>query len=269
MAIRFLNDETTLITDRNQLLDKMIAAFPKNDLWKTIKSSKDVSGIELRMRPPFIKENGTERVFPFPGYSRLYCLTIVISDVNNQLVGNIDLQGFPKIGDNENLPINKAIFYWQTEDSQPTETPSQIHVFCSVLKSKQRLRNTGEILKNIKGDKEYKTVLEKLGSTISKGTGVGVVTNLIADIAGIVGGYLGEVEDKPIGTIINSYTTLYGDFDNPGIQSLTYTTPKVDFSFKLVVRNKIAEENFLKDGSAANLALGILDDDAELEMTKL
>ncbi len=108
-----------------------------------IDTSKDLTGIEIRMLPPFIVDNHTKPVWPFPGFSRLYCLTIVISDAANQLVGAIDLKGFPRIGDQEYLPINKTIYYWQGSEAGTEKAPTQIHVMTSVIKSKQDLRDAG------------------------------------------------------------------------------------------------------------------------------
>src|SRR5215203_2266331 len=95
----------------------------------SIPSAKDISGIEIRLLPPYIIDNRTERIWPFPGYARLYCLVIVVSDVDNQMAGNIDLKGFQRIGDREHLPINKTIFYWQQKSKTET-SPTQVHVMC-------------------------------------------------------------------------------------------------------------------------------------------
>src|SRR5687767_3371633 len=75
-----------------------------------IGNSSAATGIEVRMLPPLIKDNRTERIFPFPGFAKLYCVTIIVSDLPNQTVGGIDLDKFPRIGDNEHLPINKTLF---------------------------------------------------------------------------------------------------------------------------------------------------------------
>lgn len=216
-----------------------------------IEGSKDVSGIELRLVPPYIKDNHTERVWPFPGFAKLYCLTIVVSDAVNQLAGAIDLKGFPRIGDNEYLPINKTIFYWQTEN-ETDKSPSQVHAFCSIIKSKEGLRDAGKILSDIKDDKQYKDLAGTLSSIAKDATRFNMVADTIMQLAGIVGRYLGSVEDKPIGTVINSYTTLHGDFDNAGITSLLYNTPDVDFKFELIVRNKTAEAAAVKASAKAS-----------------
>lgn len=243
MAINFLDLEST--TAVNGILKRTTSTTSPG---KVVDSSKDVSGIEIRMLPPFIKDNRTTPIWPFPGFAKLYCLTIVVSDVASQLAGTIDLKGFPRIGDNEHLPINKTIFYWQSEKEEE-KAPRQVHIMCSVVKSKQSLRDTGKILGEIKSDEGYKSLVGNLGKLTKSAAKFNAVTDIMVELAGVVGKYLGSVEDKPIGTVINSYTTLHGDFDNPGITPLLYATPHTDFKFEVIVRNKVAEEEIAKAGN--------------------
>lgn len=250
MAVDILNPETTLVSNRAQLALKKNASAPGRALFANIPSSDDVTGIELRMLPPFVKENGTAPVWPFPGYARLYCLTIVVSDVGNQLVGNIDLKGFQRIGDREYLPINKTIFYWQ-EEAKSKKAPSQIHVLCSVMKSKKDLRDVAEVLTIVKSDEEYKGLIGSLKNLATDASKLTAVTDIITQVAGIVGGYLKDVEDKPLGTVINSYTTVYGDFDKLGVSPLSYPTRNVDFNFQIVVRSASAQKALVRSTSKA------------------
>ncbi len=236
MAINFLDPETTSVSNRFETSKKVSVKSNGKRAARKIESSDDVTGIEIRMLPPFIKDNGTPAVWPFPGYARFYCLTIVVSDVDNQLAGSIDLKGFQRIGDNEHLPINKTIFYWQSQ-AATDKAPNQIHVMCSIIKSKKDLRDVGNILASVKSDDNYKTLMGTLKSIAKNAAKFTVVTDIITQIAGIVGGFLGKVEDKPLATVINSYTTLHGDFDKIGITPLVYPTRNADFHFHLVVRD--------------------------------
>lgn len=237
MAIHFLDPETSFISTRTNKLAKKLSTLSSRGVLREIDTSSDVTGIELRMLPPYVKDNRTEKVWPFPGYAKLYCLTIVASNVANQLMGAIDLNGFPRIDDKENLPINKTIYLWQAENKED-KAPNQIHVFCSIMKSKQSLRDVGEIMNKVKEDTEYKDLVGSLAKLAKDAAKFNVATDIITNVATVVGKYLGKVEDKPLGTIINSYTTLFGDFDKLGVAPLVYPTKNVDFNFKMVVRSK-------------------------------
>jgi hypothetical protein len=255
MAIEFLNPQTTAIHSRQRGLAGRISGLTITEpVAKVINSSKDVSGIELRMLPPFIIENQTTPVFPFPGYSKLYCLTIVVSDATNQLAGLIDLKGFPRIGDREHLPINKTVYYWQ-QDKTSEKQPDRLHIMCSILKSKKDLRDTAAILAGLKDDKEYTSLTKTLSGLAKNAAKFNLVTDLIVEVAAVVGKKLIGVEDKPIGTIINSYTTLHGDFDQIGVNRLVYNTKDVDFEFELVVRNKKTEGLIEKSLTRGSLSL--------------
>ncbi|MGN6510151.1 MAG: hypothetical protein ACTHLD_11890 [Chitinophaga sp.] len=236
MAIDFLNPDTSVVFTAAEHLPRNgeIADKLKNAA-RDIPTSDKLTGIELRLLPPFVKDNNTEPFLVFPGFAKLYCLTIVVSDINNQLIGGIDLQGFPRIGDNEHLPINKTIFYWQqnTTDNTP---PKQIHTMCSVIKSKKDLRKTGEIMAELKSDDEYKTLMGTVVGLASSTSPVGVAVDIITQVAGIVGKYLGKVEDKPVGTVIKSFTDIGGDFDHEGVRRHTLDAMNVDFEMEVIVR---------------------------------
>ncbi|RPD42375.1 hypothetical protein [Chitinophaga barathri] len=236
MAIEFLNPETSVVFTAPQ--DLPTAGKFASDLKKVardIPTSDKLTGIELRLLPPFVKDNNTEPFLVFPGFAKLYCLTIVVSDINNQLIGGIDLQGFPRIGDNEHLPINKTIFYWQQNDTDKV-APKQIHTMCSVIKSKKALRETAKVMADLKNDSEYKTLMGTVTSLASNASPVGVALDIVTQVAGIVGKYLGNVEDKPVGTIINSFTDIRGDFDHEGVRKHAFGASKVDFEMEVIVR---------------------------------
>jgi hypothetical protein len=240
MAINFFDPETSQVSNGGLQLAGSLSSLSRSPLQSVIKSSKTATGIELRMLPPLIKDNHTPALWPFPGYAKLYCLTIVVSDVTNQLAGAIDLKGFQRIGDNERLPINKTIFYWQSSGNKDMG-PNQIHTMCTVMKSKQGLRDVGKIMGSIKEDGDYKSLITSLGKVAKDVAKFNIVSDIVVQIASIAGKYLGKIEDKPLGTVINSYTTLHGDFDKIGISQLVYPTRDLDFEFQMVVRNQKEE----------------------------
>lgn len=259
MAIKFFSDD---ILYKNPIIET------SSSILGDIDNSASVSGVELRLLPPYIKDNKTEPFLFFPGKASLYCLVIVVGDADNQLIGGIDLQGFPRIGDHEYLPINKTIYYWQSADLS-SKSPNQIHVFCSVVKSKKGLREAGEIMSQIKDDSDYKSIAGQIASMASKATPVTAALDLITSIAKVAGKYLKNVEDKPIGSIVNSYTTLHGDFDKLGINKHKYTTTNVDFEFELTVRDKKREQEIKSSVLGASVPKKQASEAIDVEMTPI
>lgn len=238
MAIDFLDTSTTSLS--KNLNKELTAGNTTNAGLRGIAdvlTSKDISGVELRMLAPLIKDNHTPKSFLSKGFANLYGVTIVVSDVVNQLAGALDIKGFPRIGDHEFLPVNKTVFYFQKGETTGNP-PSQVHIMATIIKSKEGLRNVGEIMGSINKDEGYKSLIGSVGSLVKDASKFNVISDVVLQVAGIVGKYLGKVEDKALGTVINSYTTLHGDFDKLGINSLVYPTRDVDFNFDLVVRDK-------------------------------
>lgn len=231
MPIEFFDPEIAVINNGMASSDK------HDDEFESVTTSAQVSGMELRMLAPVIKNNQTPKFLAFPGYAQLYCLTLIVSDADNQMAGSIDLTGFPRIGDNETLPISKTLYYWQAAD-ETCESPNQIHMMCTIMKSKKALRDTSAILSSLKDDEQYKGLTGQLSKLAKSVTSFNAVTDTIVQIAGVVGKYLGNVEDKALGTVLNSYTTIHGDFDKTGVNAFSYTTRNVDFKFELTIRNK-------------------------------
>jgi hypothetical protein len=252
MSIEFLNPETSVVFSAPKDLPKdgKFADALKN-VAREIPTSDKLTGIELRLLPPFVKDNNTEPFLVFKGFAKLYCLTIVVSDINNQLLGGIDLQGFPRIGDNEHLPINKTIFYWQQNETDKLP-PKQIHTMCAVIKSKKDLRETGKVMADLKNDEEYKSLLGTVTGLVSNASPAGVALDVINQVAGIVGRYLGNVEDKPVGTIINSFTDIRGDFDHEGVRKQAFETKKVNFEMEVIVRAQRHAEGGTRTRSLEN-----------------
>jgi hypothetical protein len=202
-----------------------------------VPGSSQVSGIEIRMLPPLIKNNRTPKFWPFPGKAKLYVITIVISDAANQLLGQMDLSSFARIGDGEKLPVNKTIFYWEKPDKE-TPAPNQVHVMSSIIKSKGALREAGKILGSIRTDNEYQQLLRQLSVLGSDVASYNIVTGIAQQITALIGTYLGRIEDRPIGAAVHSFTRLHGDWDELGIKPFQVITDNVDFNFELVVRDE-------------------------------
>lgn len=113
-TLKFDNPRTIRFSNRQNVTTGPESYIDRNRT--PVPGSSSVSGIEIRMLPPLIKNNRTPKFWPFPGRAKLYVITIVISDAANQLLGQMDLNSFARIGDGEKLPINRTIYYWEKPD---------------------------------------------------------------------------------------------------------------------------------------------------------
>jgi len=205
-----------------------------------IETSAEISGIELRFSRAHILDNRTPNIGPFPGYAKIYFLNMVVSDVQNQTVF-VDVKGFPKIDDKEDLPIDNTLYYWKKTATNKT-APSQVHVFSSIIKSKQALRDGGKILQEIKDDEGYKSALKTMLNIVSSASPVGQIADQITNIANIVGKFLGNVEDKPLISVLQSFTDINGDFDVLGKIPKEFRTKYAILGLSLTVRDKEREK---------------------------
>lgn len=176
-----------------------------------IPTSKDISGIEIRLSNVTIIDNKTPKVFPFPGLANVYFINLVISDLDQNSF-SLDLKGFEKVADNQKLNIDRVLYFWKKTD-QSTLAPSQIHIFSSLIKSKQPLRDVGKIMSEVNNDKNFKDVLSTLSTLIKTASNLTSIGGLIFQVAGIVGNFLGKVDDKPYLTMVQSFTDIHGDYD--------------------------------------------------------
>jgi hypothetical protein len=217
-----------------------MAAAPEGNIDRSrlsVPGSSNVSGIEIRMLPPLIKNNRTLKIWPFPGRAKLYCITVVISDVANQLLGQMDLNSFARIGNGERLPINKTIFYWEKPDKE-TSAPNQVHVMSSIIKSKGALRQVGNVLGSLKTDNQYLQLISRLSGLSGNIDAYNMVKEISLQLTQLIGQYLGRIDDKPIGAVVHSFTRLHGDWNELGIRPFHAATDNVDFDFEVVVRDE-------------------------------
>ena len=235
MKLKFDNPRTITRSNRSN------ATFTPEGLTtrshSPVPGSSQVSGIEIRMLPPLIKNNTTPKFWPFPGRAKLYVITIVISDVANQLLGQLDLNTFAKIGDGEKLPITKTIFYWE-KPGKDTPAPNQVHIMSSVIKSKGALREVGRIMGSIRTDSQYQQLINQLSTLSTDLSSYNLVTEIAQQVTTLIGSYLGRIDDRPIGAAVHSFTRLHGDWDELGIKPFQVITDNVDFNFELVVRDE-------------------------------
>jgi len=208
-----------------------------------IPTAAELTGLELRLSRVLIIDNHMIKIPPFPGLAEMYLLVIVVSDTG-ATIQNIDLKGFAKVDDNEELPIDKTIFYWK-KVADSDKLPGQIHTFVSVIKSKERLRNVGSVLAAAKADSDYSNVVSAIKAMMKNATPLGQVTDLVFSLAGIIGKYLGKVKDKPLFTWVQSYTDLNDDFNTLGKTTKDKQNDSVSVALSLIVRDKNREQQVL------------------------
>lgn len=205
-----------------------------------IPTSEKLTGIELRLSRVAIINNKTPKLGPFPGYSKMYMIIIVVSD-SGEVIENIDLKSFAKVDDGEDLPVDKTIYYWK-QKSKKDKAPSHIHVLVSVIKSKQGLRDVSIVLADAKKHPDYSKAVTKLKNVVKGGQQINEVSALLFQLANIVGKFLGAVEDKTLMTWVQSFSDIYGDWDQLGKTIRKRENKYVEINLSLTIRDAEREK---------------------------
>lgn len=235
MALHIFNPQSA--SGSYELPDTAPILSPEH-LQRRITRSKQLSGIELRIRSVFIKNNRTIKFWPFPGLANLYLVFFIVSDTPNQSLWPVKVITFPGVDDNDSLPTNETIFYYA--DEHGIDMPSQLHLVATVVKSKKGMRNAGAIMEQLQKDVHYDNLLQKVTAMTRNATTTGAIIESIKDLSHLVGQYLGKVEDRPLATAMKSFTALAGDWDEAGTRTVTIPTRNVDFAFDLIVKKQDA-----------------------------
>jgi len=202
-----------------------------------IPNSQTVTGLEVRLSRVFVKNNRTPKVWPFPGFADVYLLLVVFDNLNPE-PQTLTLSGFARIDDDEDLPVDKTAYYWkQTDPAGPV--PSQVHVLLSVLKSKKGLRDTAAILEQARTSDDYRSLVTAVAGVIASAPVR--AAELLLQLGSVVGGWLKDVEDKPLFTQVISFTDINGDFDSLGKTPVVKMNDYVQTTLTLVVRDPARE----------------------------
>ncbi|RDC62464.1 hypothetical protein [Adhaeribacter pallidiroseus] len=207
-----------------------------------IATSQNITGIEVRLSRAFIINNKTPKIGPFPGFSKMYLMLIVVSDTGDALQ-NLELKGFAKVGDNEDLPVDKTIYFWK-QQQVTDKSPSQIHVLASILKSKQNLRDVAKVMSDVKNDPEFASVVSTLKEVVKNASAVTQISDLLFSVAGVFGKFLGKVDDKPILTWVQSFTDINGDFDKLGKTTIGRKNDFAALDLSIIIRDTHREIEF-------------------------
>ncbi|OLY91704.1 hypothetical protein SAMN05444008_10342 [Cnuella takakiae] len=205
-------------------------------------SAAGIGTVELRLSSVVVQDNNTPAIFPYPGYAKLYLLCIVATSA---AAGGyqLHLRSFDQVADGDALNMDKTIYYWKKD--QPTEVaPVQIHVFTSLIKSKQPLRDVAAVLSELYRDASYKLLTATLDKLIKGATPIPDISNLLFNIAGIAGKYLEKVDDRPLLTWYQSFTGVAASGTVLGKTEKMAANCYVTINLSMVVRNDLpaAEE---------------------------
>jgi len=129
--------------------------------------------------------------------------------------------------------------------------PGQIHAFVSVVKSKEKLREVGQIMTQVKGDKDYTDLVSGLSSLLANSNPLGQIADSLFNLASIFGKYLGKVNDKPFLTWVQSFTDINGDLDFIGKAVKEKENERAALAMTLIVRDKAREIKALAGQSEA------------------
>lgn len=199
-----------------------------------------IGAIELRLPSVVVQDNNTPAVFPYPGYAKLYLLCIVATSANTGGY-QLHLRSFDGVASGDALSMDKNIYGWKKD--KPTEVaPAQIHVFTSLIKSKQPLRDVAAVLSELYRDASYKLLTATLDKLIKGATIPTDISNLLFNIAGIAGKYLEKVDERPLLTWYQSFTGIGNEGTPLGKTARMAANQYAAIHLSLLVRNEAPTE---------------------------
>jgi hypothetical protein len=204
-----------------------------------IPEAGSLTGIELRLKKVFIKDNGTAEIWFLQRYSDLYVLMAIIDDLGGA-PQTVQIEGFAGVDDNEVLPVERTAYYWKESTKTPT-APGQVHIVLSIVKSNSGVRNLGKALSTLQKSDDYKTIVTTLIETVASG-GTKLVTDSLLALTGVLGSLLGDVEDTPLITQVLSFTDIGGELTQIGTNSFHRENRYVDLDMALIIRDANREK---------------------------
>ncbi len=206
------------------------------NLLSDIPTSRQISGIEVRLSRVHIRDNKTAPVGPFPGLAKVYLMNVISSDILGSDI-SLSLEGFEKVNDNQALAVDRTLFYWKKTDETP-KAPSQIHIFSSLIKSKKTLRDTAKIMAEAQENDKIKGLKSSLGAILKDASKYNLLTNVLLQVASVVGDMLGKVEDKPLLSRVQSFTDIAGNFNQLGKTDHPFANKYADLDYTIYIRDK-------------------------------
>jgi hypothetical protein len=199
-----------------------------------IPTSDQITGLELRLSKVYIKDNKHPKMWPFIKYSNLYFIVSTIDNLGGEPTV-ISVRGFADVDDGEQLPVDKTVYYWKSKSSNNT-APGQIHFLGSIIKSNEKIRDFGNALLDLRKTDDFKDIVKSVivAAVTSGGT---LITDSLISLAGVIGSILGNVDDNPLITTVQSFTDINGNFDALGRHVYKDSNRYVDLETTLIIRD--------------------------------
>lgn len=160
------------------------------------------------------------------GEPDIYLVATVIDD-NNNTPFTLKLDSFPKIRQDELLPIDSqfGVQMYRTAG----HIPAYLDIRILVARSKEGIRQAGEAMTSIESNPTFKSAIATL-STMVAGP-IGVLASQADRIIGIIGAILKLQKDSKLCYYV---ATISRDFDNLAVgQQIEYKNRYVSLSYKI------------------------------------
>jgi len=220
-----------------------IVRLPKGDSSKSLRfklfaipTSKELTGLEVRLSQVIVKDNKTPHVYPFIRYANLYVITSAIDNLGGDPY-SLNLKGFANVDDGETLPVERTVYYWKSDDTN--KAPGAVHVLTSIIKSNQKIRDFGDALASLRKTDDFQKVVNTI-ITAAAGGGAAIYEALLP-LVGVIGQIMGKIDDTPLFTTVTSFTDINGDFDALGRHPYPQNNRYVDIVTTLIVRDASRE----------------------------
>jgi hypothetical protein len=202
-----------------------------------VPTSDQITGLEVRLSKVFIKDNKQPNIWPFIKYSDLYFIASTVDSLGGEPYAT-SINGFADVDDREQLPVDRTVYYWKA-NNEGDKAPGQIHLFASIIKSNEGIRDLGKTLSVLRQTDDFKNIIKAVVAAATGGTAL--ITDALISLAGVLGSILGNVDDSPLITNVLSFTDINGNFDALGRHTYTATNRYVDLEATLIVRDATRE----------------------------
>lgn len=120
------------------------------------------------------------------------------------------------------------------------KAPVQIHFLGSIIKSNEKIRNLGNVLSELEKTDDFKNIIETVINGATRGGAL--ITTALTSMAGVIGSILGNIDDNPLITILQSLTDINSNFDALGRHPYIDSNRYVDLETILIILDAAREK---------------------------